>query len=69
MNAHRRRREKGLPHALLGYAARRPLRFPGGRGGAAEMYDEVLPEKQEMSIGNMFCRLVFDTINFEVRKD
>jgi len=51
------------------WAMRRPLRFPGGRGRAAEMYDEVLPEKQEMSIGNMFCRIVFDAINFEVRKD
>ena len=51
------------------WAMRRLLRFPGGRGGAAEMYDEVLPEKQEMSIGNMFCRIVFDAINFEVKKD
>ena len=34
-----------------------------------EVYNDILNEKGEQSIGNMFCRIVFDAINFEVRKD
>ena len=34
-----------------------------------EVYNDILNEKGEQSIGNMFCRIVFDTINFEKKNN